>query len=379
MTAIGDLLTEYKDPAAGRDFEVLTLTEKRGFVRQADRFNKRLATEDTSKYKVIRRGDIAFNPYLVWAGAVAQNTIVDAGVISPLYPTFKVRRGFDPRYVGLLLLAPEVVKRYDGIAFGSVPRRRRTSVADFLNLEVPSPPPIEEQRRIASILDGVRRLHSQASERMGLFAEQSAALVAQATRKASATTSLGSIIESGPSNGLYKPGSAYGTGTRIVRIDSFDGGKIDQAGLKRLSVTPAEQVRFGLDPTDILINRVNAMSHVGKAALVGPLDEPAVYESNMMRIRVGDEWLPEFIAAWLSSQDARRQIRSRAKQAINQASINGRDVKALRVPALSSREQHDLVGHLNRVTALAAQQSRMSEAIDVLWASLEARAFSGRL
>lgn len=38
-----------------------------------------------------RRNDIAFNPYLLWAGAVAQNIIVDEGIISPLYPTFRVQ------------------------------------------------------------------------------------------------------------------------------------------------------------------------------------------------------------------------------------------------------------------------------------------------
>lgn len=105
MRTVGDLLTEFSErPHGDQDLPVLTLTERQGFVLQADRFNKRLATEDTSGYKVVRRHDIAFNPYLVWAGAVARNTIVDAGVTSPLYPTFRVREGHDPGYVARLLL-----------------------------------------------------------------------------------------------------------------------------------------------------------------------------------------------------------------------------------------------------------------------------------
>jgi len=164
-----------------------------------------------------------------------------------------------------------------------------------------------------------------------------------------------------------------------VRIDSFDGGKIDQTRLKRLNLTPMEQARFGLDVADIVINRVNAMSHVGKAALVGVLDEPTVYESNMMRIRILDDWRPEFIAAWLMTQDARRQIRACAKQAINQASINGRDVKALQVPVLSAIEQRVLISRLARVEAVVNQQRRASGAIDCLFRALQARAFSGRL
>lgn len=71
MTTVGDLLVEFKEkPGKGAEPPVLTLTERNGFVRQADRFRKRLATEDVSNYKVVRRNDIAFNPYpsLGWGG-----------------------------------------------------------------------------------------------------------------------------------------------------------------------------------------------------------------------------------------------------------------------------------------------------------------------
>ena len=72
---------------------MLTLTERNGFVPQAQRFHKRLATEDTSSTRWYAATIFAFNPYLLWAGAVAQNTVVDEGIISPLYPTFRVQRG----------------------------------------------------------------------------------------------------------------------------------------------------------------------------------------------------------------------------------------------------------------------------------------------
>ena len=161
MTCLGDVLTEYKElPRRGSTPTVLTLTEKNGFVPQAERFHKRLATADISSYKIVRRNDIAFNPYLLWAGAVAQNTIVDEGVISPLYPTFRVRDGHDPRYVARLLLSARMISAYDAIAFGSVPRRRRSTVVDFLHLEIPPPPNLNDQRRIGAILDSIDGLRA---------------------------------------------------------------------------------------------------------------------------------------------------------------------------------------------------------------------------
>src|SRR5216117_2446570 len=101
MTILGDILEEF-DQRLGtqaQEPDVLTLTERFGFVSQRERFNKRLAIADTSSYKLIGLNDIAFNPYLLWAGAVAQNTSWAAAIISPVYPTFHVREGYSPRFV----------------------------------------------------------------------------------------------------------------------------------------------------------------------------------------------------------------------------------------------------------------------------------------
>ena len=53
MTKVGDLLIEFHDKLGAQEAPtLLTLTERNGFVRQADRFKKRLATEDVSRYKI---------------------------------------------------------------------------------------------------------------------------------------------------------------------------------------------------------------------------------------------------------------------------------------------------------------------------------------
>jgi len=51
---LGDLLEEFDERLGSQqEPEILTLTEKMGFVSQRERFNKRLAITDTRNYKLI--------------------------------------------------------------------------------------------------------------------------------------------------------------------------------------------------------------------------------------------------------------------------------------------------------------------------------------
>jgi type I restriction enzyme M protein len=119
--------------------DVLTCTESGGLILQRERFAKRVATEDASDYKVVRMGDIVYNPYLLWKGSIDQCWIVEIGITSPAYEVLRVRPEFDPTIVGQLVTSPQMIRRYDGISFGTVQRRRRAPVEQFLELKVNFP------------------------------------------------------------------------------------------------------------------------------------------------------------------------------------------------------------------------------------------------
>jgi type I restriction enzyme M protein len=158
LVRIGDLVEASKEVLGDTlEPEVLTCTEGAGLILQRERFAKRIATEDTSKYKIVRRGDIVYNPYLLWKGSIDQCLIVDEGITSPAYEVFRVRDGFDPVIVGKLLTSPEIIRRYDGISFGTIQRRRRAAPSNFLELKVDYPiGGVAEE--LASILSELRRL-----------------------------------------------------------------------------------------------------------------------------------------------------------------------------------------------------------------------------
>lgn len=119
--------------------EILTCTERAGLILQRERFAKRVATSDASKYKVVHRTDVVYNPYLLWAGAIDQCWIVEEGITSPAYEVLRIKPGWNPVIIGELIKSPMIMQMYNSISVGTVQRRRRAPVERFLALKVEVP------------------------------------------------------------------------------------------------------------------------------------------------------------------------------------------------------------------------------------------------
>ena len=157
-----------------------------------------------------------------------------------------------------------------------------------------------------------------------------------------------------PQNGLYKPQSDYvtdGSGTPILRRDGFYNGRVTDFGsLKRLKCSGMEQQRYLLLEDDIVINRVNSIEYLGKCAHIKGLLEDTVYESNMMRMHFDPEYYnPVYICKLLCSQYIYDQIVNHAKKAVNQASINQKDVLDFNIYQPPLELQNEFADFVNQV------------------------------
>ncbi|GAB7015689.1 restriction endonuclease subunit S [Methanogenium cariaci] len=210
--------------------------------------------------------------------------------------------------------------------------------SDFDNTNIPIPP-LETQRKIVDILEKAEATQRLRAEVDALIQKlvQSVFLDMFGDPASNPYTwkecSFDKILLKSPQNGLYKSSDFYGDGTPIMRIDSFYDGKIyGLENLKRLKCSESEIERYGLVIEDILINRVNSIEYLGKCGLIEILYEPTVFESNIMRLNIDTEIAdPRYITALLCTQYVRNQIMSKAKKAVNQASINQGDVKSLEI------------------------------------------------
>ena len=191
--------------------------------------------------------------------------------------------------------------------------------------------------------------------------------------------SLGSLIVVGPQNGVYIPQAKYGSGTPIIRIDDFQTDWIRPVGeLRRVQATDQDCLAYGVKRADLIINRVNSVSHLGKCMLVPEGFDGALFESNMMRCSVSDLVVKEVLVAYLNSEFGRRRATKNCKHAVNQASINQDDVAEIPIPLPPLAEQQALVDAIHlEMSKLPADIDDVSKLAAALRQSLLRDAFAG--
>lgn len=154
--------------ANGAETLVLSCTKLYGIISQMERFERRIASASISHYKVVRRGQLVYDPMLLWDRSIGFVKGYDSGVVSPAYATFTMNGdAADQEFFEALFDSHFMRHQYKVISKGTNQRRRKAEPRDFLGVRVLVPPTVEEQRRIGEFvrtcdqeLDGLKALHS---------------------------------------------------------------------------------------------------------------------------------------------------------------------------------------------------------------------------
>lgn len=155
IRSLGSLLSEKKE-RLGNGFAVpFSVSKVLGIVPQREKFKKRVASSDISKYKVIKKGDFAYDPMLLWDGSINRMNRDEIGAVSPAYVTFQINSNFLDSDYFLYFLKDETTKNfYKSISKGTNIRRQKAEFSDFAMGKVLLPP-LDEQKKISEILSEI--------------------------------------------------------------------------------------------------------------------------------------------------------------------------------------------------------------------------------
>lgn len=156
--SFGDIFSPFKEVNKNNeDLEVLSVT-KDGIVSQSEYFNKEVASEDKSKYLIVRKGSLVMSGLNFWMGSIDFQDIRDVGIVSPAYKTFKINNGnFDERYLRFFIRSKYMRKILMGASVQGASVVRRNLDKDMLVNSAIHLPPMQKQQEIAELLGSAEK------------------------------------------------------------------------------------------------------------------------------------------------------------------------------------------------------------------------------
>ena len=239
-------------------------------------------------------------------------------------------------------------------------------------------PNLEEQRRIAALLDQVDKLRAKRRRTLALLDEWLASEFHEAFGHARwpegtiadllLSASYGSSAKAGP-DGEFA----------MLRMGNVTPeGRLNLDDLKYIDLADKERDKYLVRRGDLLFNRTNSVDRVGKTALYDR-DEPMAYAGYLIRLRLKPDNQPEYLAAFLNTKYTKAVLRSMAKSIVGMANINAKELAAMKVPLPSADAQRRYVTKVNAaISARDVAQQHLTK-LDELFASLQHRAFTGQL
>lgn len=252
--------------------EILSVTNREGFVRSLDVFDKQVFSQDASNYKLVRLNDLAYNPSRINVGSIALCEFPDGGAVSPMYVVVRCRDTLLPKFL-LYFLKSDVGKQH--IVHRSIGAVRfMLRFGDLEQVELPIPP-VREQRRIVRILDEVSslaQLRREADERTGataasLFSHMFGDPASDAKNWGAVTLGdLGTIV-TGNTPPRSDP-SFYGDFIEWVKTDNIDATR-NSVGVsaERLSKTGAMRGRVVPEGAVLVTCIAGSVDRIGDAAI----------------------------------------------------------------------------------------------------------------
>lgn len=192
------------------------------------------------------------------------------------------------------------------------------------------------------------------------------------------------VVTSGPTNGYSPTSVSFPTSTKAITLTATTSGRFDGSHFKYIDEVFPPTSDLWLRDGDILIQRGNTLEYVGVPALYRGPPNQFIYPDLMMRLRLPDCILPEFLTLAISDKRARNFMRARAVGAAgSMPKINHATVRALPVPLCSLPEQQEIVRLLDAQFEVIDQNEREIDAAlkrsEALRQAILKKAFTGRL
>ena len=338
----------------------LTISAQYGLIDQVIYFNNRVASRDVSNYYLVLNGEFAYNkstsdgfPY----GAVKRLDLYRKGVLSTLYIVFCIKNKKKTNS-DFLTFFFDTDRWHKGVYERAAEGARNhgllnISADDFFDIDLFLPKSEQEQTVIGAYfkqLDNLITLHQRKYDKLvnvkksmlekmfprdGKFVPDvrfSGFTEDWEQRK------LGDVV--GITSGFMGDSLLSDGKYHLTRIETIVDGIVDENRVGYSNEKPDDM--YLLKHGDILYSNINSISHMGKVAKYQG-NSPLYHGINLLRLQPENNINSDFLLYLLNTEKCRNWAKTRANQAVSQASIN-QSLLTTQEIAISSFEEQKKIG-----------------------------------
>ncbi len=381
--SLGSLLAPSGNTRAGeQDLPVLSITMHGGLVDQSEKFKKRVASQDTSNYRVVYTNELVVG-FPIDEGVLGFQTKYPAAVVSPAYDIWKLRRPEETHipFIERYLRSSEARKIYAAKMRGAVARRRSISKEDFLEIEIPFPS-FDEQRKIATVLskaDALRRKRQESillAEMLpqAVFIDMFGDPVANPMGWPMQALSEFGIVQTGNTPPRSKKANYAATGLEWIKTDNILEDRVYvTSAAERLSEVGAESARVAPSGSLLVACIAGSEKSIGRAALTNRL-VAFNQQINAITPHAGASSLFLYFLMKVGRRHVQVAAGKGMKKIINKSTFEG-----LRFIAPGEDEQQRFAETAERLIRQSQLYREQSLQLDGLFLSIQQRAFRGEL
>lgn len=365
---LGKCLREVKERKGSNEaLPVLSVTNTQGFVLSEDFFDRKVYSKNLDNYKIVRRGQFAYNPSRLNVGSLAHLKEFEAGLLSPMYVVFEALSEIDSDFLGCWLTSGRTKNLIKSSTQGTVRDSVNFSALSAFPIDLP---PYFEQEKIAAILGSVDR----AIEKTRAVIDQTrrlkkAMMQELLTRgipgrhKRFKKTPIGEVpedwevvklveilretIKNGYSpNCPDKPTGHWMLGLGAV---TFEG--IDPSAVKPAPNNDEKIHDFVLENGDVLVSRSNTRERVGLAGTYIGNPANCSYPDLLMRLRARTDIVsPLWVEKCLLSNKGRTYFEREARgTSASMVKINKAILNSFPLALPSYEEQKNILQYLSKI------------------------------
>jgi type I restriction enzyme S subunit len=379
-----------RDRADSESFPVMSITMHHGLIDQSDKFKKRIASTNTSNYKIVCKNELVVG-FPIDEGVIGFQTKYSQAIVSPAYDIWKLKNGISCNidYLERYLRSSTARRIYASKMRGAVARRRSITKDDFVAIRIPFPN-LDDQIRIATVLTRVEALIAKRKESIKALDELLKSTFLEMfgdpvrNKKKWEIVSIEKIvtrINSGTSYGGDEKKILENDELGVLKISAVTQGIFNPNAYKTVKKNVIKKEIISVKKGMFLFSRANTKELVAASCIVDQ-DYPALFLPDKLWVLTINEKSinPNYLNFLFKNEKFRNILREKATGGHDSMlNISMEKFRTLKIPQPSLQLQNQFAVIVEKVEALKAKYTQSLADLENLYGSLSQRAFKGEL